>query len=121
MLDRFYAELRKRGGVRKQPLAAMTVRQIHFIIRAALGLALKWGWITTNPAERASVPRYVRQDVTPPTPQEVQQFLSAAWAQDDPDLGTLLWVAMVTGARLADPTPEHATAEFDAPPDLTRA
>jgi integrase len=88
MLDRFYAELRKRGGSKGQPLAAMTIRQIHFILRAALGLAVKWGWI----------PRYVRQDVTPPSPQEVERFLTAAWEQD-PDLGVVLWVAMVTGAR----------------------
>jgi DNA replicative helicase MCM subunit Mcm2 (Cdc46/Mcm family) len=40
ILDRFYTELRKRGGAKGQPLAAMTVRQVHFIIRAALGLVL---------------------------------------------------------------------------------
>ncbi|MGH8907202.1 MAG: tyrosine-type recombinase/integrase [Egibacteraceae bacterium] len=97
-LDRFYAELRKRGGVHGQPLAAMTVRQVHFILRAALGLAVKWGWIPRNPAEDATIPRYVRQDVVPPTPAEVERFLAAAWDQD-PDLGTLLWLAMVTGAR----------------------
>ncbi len=97
-LDRFYAELRKRGGAKGQPLAPMTVRQIHFIIRAALNLAVKWEWITDNPAERATVPRYVRQDVPPPTPDEVAAFMEAAW-QRDPDLGTLLWLAMVTGAR----------------------
>jgi integrase len=98
MLDRFYAELRKRGGSKGQPLAAMTVRQIHFILRAALGLAVKWGWIPRNPVEEATIPRYVRQDVTPPSPQEVERFLTAAWEQD-PDLGAVLWVAMVTGAR----------------------
>ncbi|MGH8897578.1 MAG: site-specific integrase [Egibacteraceae bacterium] len=76
----------------------MTVRQIHLILRAALGLAVKWGWIPTNPAEQATVPRYLRQDVTPPTPAEVERFLEVAWEQD-PDLGTLLWLAMVTGAR----------------------
>ena len=40
ILDRFYTELRKRGGAKGQPLAAMTVRQVHFTIRAALGLVL---------------------------------------------------------------------------------
>jgi integrase len=97
-LDRFYAELRKRGGARGQPLAAMTVRQIHFIIRAALNLAVKWEWIASNPAEKATVPRYVRQEVAPPTPEEVARFIEAAWARD-PDLGVFLWVAVVTGAR----------------------
>jgi hypothetical protein len=46
----------------------MTVRQIHFIIRAALNLAVKWEWIASNPAEKATVPRYVRQDVSPLMP-----------------------------------------------------
>ena len=89
-LDRFSTELRKRGGSRGQPLAAMTVRQVHFILRAALGLAVKWGWIPTNPAERATVPRYIRQEVAPLTPAEVERFLAAAWERD-PDLGALRW------------------------------
>ncbi|MGH8901043.1 MAG: hypothetical protein ACRDYA_05020 [Egibacteraceae bacterium] len=38
-LDQFYAELRKRGGVNGRPLAGSTVRKIHFILGAALGLA----------------------------------------------------------------------------------
>jgi integrase len=98
VLDRFYAEVRKRGGVKGQPLAAMTVRQIHYIIRAALNLAVKWEWIRRNPAEKATVPRYVRQEVAPPTPEEVARLIEAAWARDA-DLGVFLWVAVVTGAR----------------------
>ncbi|MGH8055594.1 MAG: hypothetical protein ACREP4_16915, partial [Stenotrophomonas sp.] len=53
-LDQFYAELRKRGGVGGRPLAGATVRKVHFILRAALGLAVKWGWIPDNPAELAT-------------------------------------------------------------------
>lgn len=97
-LDHFYAELRKRGGTGGRPLAGSTVRKIHFILRAALGMAVKWGWISDNPAERATVPRFVRQEVGPPTPEDVTQLMEAAWARD-PDLGTLLWLAMITGAR----------------------
>ncbi|MGH8905732.1 MAG: hypothetical protein ACRD0K_04280 [Egibacteraceae bacterium] len=61
MLDRLYTELRKRGGGGGRPLAASTVRQIHFILRASLGLAVRWGWIPDNPAEHATAPRYVRR------------------------------------------------------------
>jgi integrase len=100
-LDRFYTELRKRGGRGGRPLAASTVRQIHFILRASLGLAVKWGWIPENPAERATVPRYVRTDVVPPSPEDVTRFLEAA-RQRDPDFETLLWLAMITGARRAE-------------------
>ncbi|MGH8904365.1 MAG: tyrosine-type recombinase/integrase [Egibacteraceae bacterium] len=98
VLDCFYAELRKRGGAKGQPLAAMTVHQIHFIIRAALNLAVKWEWIPSNSAEKATIPRYTRQEVAPPTPEEVARFIEAAWARD-PDFGVFLWVAVVTGAR----------------------
>jgi hypothetical protein len=52
LLDRFYAEVRKCGGRRAKPLAAMTVHQIHFIIRAALGLAAKVG--VARPAPKHS-------------------------------------------------------------------
>ncbi|MGH8932904.1 MAG: tyrosine-type recombinase/integrase [Egibacteraceae bacterium] len=97
-LDRFYAELRKRGGKDGQGLAGNTVRKVHFILRASFGLAVKWGWIPDNPAERATVPRFVRQEVHPPTPSDSQRFLDAAW-EHDPDFGTLIWVAMMTGAR----------------------
>ena len=97
-LDQFYAELRKRGGVDGRPLSGSTVRKVHFILRAALGLAVKWGWIPNNPAELATVPKFVRQDVDPPTPEDVTRFLEAAWTRD-PELGTLLWLAMITGAR----------------------
>ncbi len=76
----------------------MTVRQIHFITRAALNLAVKWEWIPNNPAEKATVPRYVRQDIAPPDPEVVARFIEAAWDRD-PDLGVLLWMAVVTGAR----------------------
>jgi integrase len=97
-LDRFYAELRKRGGKDGRGLAGNTVRKVHFILRASFGLAVKWGWIPDNPAERATIPRFVRQEVHPPTPHDGQRFLDAAW-QRDPEFGTLIWVAMMTGAR----------------------
>jgi len=100
-LDRFYIELRKRGGRGGRPLAPSTVRQIHFILRASLGLAVKGDWIPDNPAERATVPKYIHTDVAPPSPEDVTRFLEAAW-QRDPDFGTLLWLAMITGVRRAE-------------------
>ncbi len=97
-LDLFYGELRRRGGAKGQPLAGSTVGKIHFILRAALGQAVKWGWIHTNPAEQAMVPKYIRQEPCLPTPEQVARFMEAAWERD-PDFATLLWVGMVTGAR----------------------
>src|SRR6266498_4397702 len=48
-LDRFYTTLRTRGGTGGKPLAAATVRQVHAILRRALGQAARWGWIPANP------------------------------------------------------------------------
>ena len=44
-LDRFYSELRGRGGVGGRPMAPATVRQVHAILRRALDQAARWGWI----------------------------------------------------------------------------
>jgi integrase len=83
------------GGL---PLAAATVRQIHSILRRALDQAVRWGWITRNPASLASPPRLTPRDVRPPRPEQVAALLNAAWARD-PDFGTLLWLGVTTGAR----------------------
>jgi integrase len=112
-LDSFYAHLRQ-GGARPlatnrepqpgqrvgkgRPLASSTIRQIHFILRAAFGLAVRWGWLSSNPAELASPPGFVHHDPEPPTPEQVAQLLDVAWASD-PDFGTLLWLATTTGMR----------------------
>jgi integrase len=80
------------------PLAPSTVHQIHSILRRALDQAVKWGWITRNPASLASPPRVTPRDVRPPRPEEVAALINAAWARD-PDFGALLWVGVTTGAR----------------------
>lgn len=113
-LDSFYAYLRREGGARPKatkrdhhpeqragkgrPLASSTIRQIHFILRAALRLAVRWGWLPSNPAELARPPGFVQPDPEPPTPEQVAQLLDAAWGID-PDFGTLLWLAATTGMR----------------------
>ncbi|WP_345647882.1 tyrosine-type recombinase/integrase [Pseudonocardia tropica] len=83
------------------PLAAATVRKIHFIIRAALTAAERWGWISSNPAELAKIPRAPAPDPDPPTTAEAAALVAAAW-EEDFAWGTLVWVAMVTGLRRAE-------------------
>jgi integrase len=90
--------IHKPDCARGLPLAPSTVRQIHAILRRALSQGVKWGWLPTNPAALASPPKVVQQDARPPSPEEVAKLISASWAAD-PDFGTLLWVAMTTGAR----------------------
>jgi integrase len=84
--------------VRGLPLAGSTVRQIHFILRAAFGLVVRWGWLPSNPAAVARPPRLVQQDVEPPTPEQVANLINGVWSTD-PDFGTLIWLGMMTGAR----------------------
>jgi Phage integrase, N-terminal SAM-like domain len=64
-LDRFYSELRIRGGHGGRPIAPATVRQVHAILRRALDQAARWGWIPATrrpwPARRGSArPRSAR-------------------------------------------------------------
>jgi integrase len=83
---------------RGRPLAASTVRQVHAIVRQALGQAVKWGWLPSNPALLASPPSVPQRQVAPPSPEDLARLINAAWAAD-PDFGALLWLDMTTGAR----------------------
>lgn len=80
-----------------RPLAASSIRQIHFILSGALKRAVRWRWIATNPISLAQPPATPTPNPRPPTPDEAARILSAAWR--DPDWGLLVWLAMVTGAR----------------------
>jgi integrase len=97
-LDRFYAKLRESGGQDGKPLSAATVRQTHAILRRALQQGVRWGWIATNPAAMASLPRVRAQHLDPPGPEQVVQLIEAA-TKLDPDFGCYLLVAATTGAR----------------------
>jgi integrase len=92
-LDHLYRALGKAG------LAPATIRQVHAVIRRGLNQAIRWEWIPTNPAMRATPPRLERMEIVPPGPETVRLLLERARAEDDDDLAELLWLAAVTGAR----------------------
>ncbi|NJC70823.1 tyrosine-type recombinase/integrase [Planosporangium thailandense] len=120
-LESFYASLRKCGercGGRKyvehrkagshectdkcrphkcRGLSASTVRQLHWILSGAFERAVRWRWLGINPASQASPPSLPHPDPHPPSLDEAARIVEAAWA--DPDWGTLIWLAMTTGAR----------------------
>lgn len=79
------------------PLAASTVRQIHWILSGAFGRAVRWRWIAVNPATQAEPPAPPHPDPQPPTPEDAARIINEAWR--DPDWGALAWLAMTTGAR----------------------
>ena len=97
-IDRFYAELHRRGGRSGKPLSSGTVVRVHSIFRAALEQAVRWGLLGQNPASRASPPRSGESEVRPPSPAELGRLLDAA-AEDDLEFWTYLRLAASSGAR----------------------
>ncbi|WP_141282439.1 tyrosine-type recombinase/integrase [Pseudonocardia hydrocarbonoxydans] len=84
-----------------RPLAAATIRRIHFAIRGVLSAAQRWEWITSNPAVLARKPRQPTPQPNPPTVAQAARIIEAAWAEDDA-WGSLVWLVMVTGIRRAE-------------------
>lgn len=97
-LDRLYASLRTSGGDAGKPLTAKTVRHIHGVCHRALAQAVKWGWLTANPASNATPPRLPRKAITATDTDAVIAIIDAA-EERDPDLGAFLRLAAATGAR----------------------
>ena len=71
---------------------------MHAVLRGALGQAVRWGWIPTNPAESASPPKLRRREITPPGIRDTRALLDAA-DEHDPEFGAVLRVLAATGAR----------------------
>lgn len=78
-------------------MAAASIRQIHFLLNGAYNRAIKWRWVSRNPISQAEPPASRSPDPDPPTTAEAARLLREAWK--DPDWGTLVWLAMTTGAR----------------------
>jgi integrase len=121
ILDSFYAELRRCrdhcDGRRRidhrtptphacdercrphecRPLGATTIRHMHFILSGAYKRAVRWRWVPVNPVGQAEPPAAPAPNPQPPSPQDAARMLNASWT--DPDWGTLVWLAMLTGAR----------------------
>ena len=100
-IDRLYPELRKRGGKDGKPLALATIRRTHVILHRALEQAVRWGWVRTNPAHTAQVPRIPRPDIRPPAPSELVRLFELA-EESDPTFATFLLLAATTGARRSE-------------------
>ena len=83
---------------RCRPLSASMIRQLHTAISATLAAAVRWEWIKSNPAGVVKKPRQPAPQPNPPSPEQAAQIIEAAWEQGD-DLGTFVWLTMVTGMR----------------------
>jgi integrase len=92
-LDDLYVLLQEEG------LAPGTIKQVHAICSGALTQGVKWGWITSNPAQAASPPADTKVREQPPTPTEVRKLIDAAMADEDYDVAACLALGASTGAR----------------------
>ena len=93
ILDRFYEHLTDEKG-----LSSSSVHQAHAIIRGALRRAVRWGWLTTNPARDAAPPRVRKNEMAIPSAEQVLAAIDGA-GERDPLLGTFVRLAAATGAR----------------------
>lgn len=91
-LDAFYAALLADG------MAPGAVRVVHSICNLAFDQAVRWKWLAGNPVRLARPPRVPRAEISPPAPAEVMRLVAAA-DTTDPELATLLRLAVATGAR----------------------
>ncbi|MGH8895342.1 MAG: site-specific integrase, partial [Actinomycetes bacterium] len=94
-LDALYADLLRSGRRDGGPMSPATVQRIHGVVRRALTVGVRWGWLTANPAFIAMPPRSPRRAISPPLPGEVARLIDTA----EPDLGMFVLLAATTGAR----------------------
>jgi integrase len=106
VLEQLYARLqrcrdlcggRRAAGHVCRPLSTSTTRKVHYIIRAALGRAVRWGQLGVNRAELVDPPAPAATEPDPPSPEEAAALLNDAW--QDPEWGLMLWLTMLSGAR----------------------
>jgi integrase len=80
------------------PLSASAVQEVHTVLSGAFKQAVVWGWAGHNPAKLATAPAVRGTDASPPDATGVARLLAAAMVED-PELGLVLRLAVVLGAR----------------------
>jgi integrase len=94
-VERWIARMRKAG------IGDGAIRNRHQTLRAALSQAVRWGWITVNPAALAEVRQPKRAPRGAMTPADVQRVIDTA-ARIDRAAALALRLAAVTGARRSE-------------------
>lgn len=93
-LEAWYVELRTDGG-----LSSASVRHLHAVVRQVLALARRHGYIASNPADEARLPRAQHYTIEPPGPADVVALMTTALEVDRADLATFVRLAATTGCR----------------------
>lgn len=63
---------------RSEVLSASSIRRLHAILRRSLTIAVRWGVISSNPAQLVDPPALESSEVQPYSVAEVKRFLAAA-------------------------------------------
>lgn len=90
--ERLYRRMSEHGYV------PSTLRKCNTTAGAALKLAERREWITSNPARLAELPRNVKPNRFIPTPEDVRVFLACA-LEKDRDIHDYAWTMANTGIR----------------------
>lgn len=77
-------------------LKPRTIRYTHMVLKNALGQAVKWQMLRSNPADNVDLPKQTRQEMNVLTPEQAKRFLEACtynrW-------GILFELLLVSGMR----------------------
>jgi integrase len=94
-IERWHARMRRAG------VGEVAIKNRHTVLRAAFTQAVRWGWLSTNPAATARLTHAKRLPRASMSAEEVRQVLAAA-AGFDPAAALALRIAAVAGARRAE-------------------
>jgi integrase len=92
-LDGYYLRLQQQGR-----LSPSSVRQVHAVLSGALGQAVKWRWLSANPARDATLPAARKAEIDPPSPAKVRVLLRLA-EEHSMEFGMLLRLSALLGTR----------------------
>jgi len=85
--------------VAEKGLSARTALHCHRVLKEALQHAVKWQFLSLNPAHRVDAPRPQRHDMAAQRPDDLKRLLDAA---DKTRYGPLVTVALLTGLRMGE-------------------
>jgi integrase len=94
-VERWHARMRKAG------VGESSILNRHRMLRSALAQALRWGWLTVNPASLARLRHPKRPPRGSMSPEDVQAVLGAARTIES-RAELALRIAAVTGARRSE-------------------
>lgn len=98
-IETFYRTLRLEGGRDGGPLSIGSVKRTHSVVHAAMGEAVRWGLLQSNPATGARRPKGENFEAVVPGVDDIRRVLKAA----PEHLRVVIALAVSTGARRGEP------------------